>query len=56
MSLARDLLKKKHIPVVLEYFKLCARLWKLGNKGTLAEWAAAAENGEIPDFLFNLIT
>lgn len=54
MSLARDLLLKKQVGAVLEYFQLCARFWKMEN-GRLTRWAELAKAGAIPDFGPNLV-
>lgn len=54
MSLAKDLLEKGERDVVLQYFELCRKFWKL-HPETLDEWAQQVKNGEIPDFGANLI-
>jgi len=49
MSLAKELLESGESEVVLDYFRLCAQFWKHGET-RLSAWAAAVEQGEIPDF------
>lgn len=49
MTLARDLLAKGEKKVVLEYFDLCKKFWKLEN-GKLEEWRKDIEAGRVPDF------
>lgn len=53
MRLARDLLAKGEKEIVLEYFKLCGKFWKMG-KDRLVEWSALVEKGETPRFGGNL--
>ena len=54
MSLAKDLLEKGETEVVLEYFELCRKFWKL-DKGSLDQWSREVQAGEIPDFGANLL-
>ncbi|WP_372895090.1 hypothetical protein [Stieleria sp.] len=49
MQLAKDLLAANEKQVVLEYFDLCRKFWKLGVD-RLDAWTEAVENGETPDF------
>jgi hypothetical protein len=53
MTLARELLEKGRTAVVLQYFGLCAKFWKLED-GKLAAWTATIKAGGIPDFGMNL--
>jgi hypothetical protein len=53
MTLARDLLEKREKEVVLEYFELCSKFWKL-NRDRLDKWSADVKAGKIPDFGPNL--
>ena len=53
MSLAKDLLKKGETDIVLEYFELCRKFWKMDN-GNLDQWSREVQAGEIPDFGANL--
>lgn len=54
MSLAKDLLEKGEKQTVLEYFKKCAKFWKMDH-GKLDSWAKQVESGETPDFGANLL-
>ena len=54
MSLAKDLLEKGEKQVVLDYFKSCAKFWKM-DAGRLAAWAKEVESGQTPDFGANLV-
>jgi hypothetical protein len=54
VSLAKDLLEKGERDVVLEYFELCRKFWKLEN-GRLDKWSAEVKSGKIPDFGANLV-
>jgi hypothetical protein len=54
MSLAMDLLAKGEREVVLEYFELCRKFWRL-DMGRLDNWSQKVQSGEIPDFGPNLI-
>jgi hypothetical protein len=49
MSLAKDLLKKGEKDVVLEYFELCRKFWKM-DEGKLDSWASEVKAGKIPNF------
>ena len=53
MSLAKALLEKGEKAVVLEYFTLCKKFWKL-HEGRLDTWAKDVEAGRTPDFGGNL--
>jgi len=54
MSLAKDLLEKGEKQTVLEYFKKCARFWKM-DYGKLDAWTKQVESGQTPDFGANLL-
>ncbi len=54
MSLAKDLLEKGERDVVLQYFDLCRKFWKMGNDN-LDQWAKDVKAGKIPDFGANLV-
>ena len=54
MSLAEDLLKKGERQVVLDYFALCRKFWKM-DYGKLALWSKEVKAGRIPDFGANLV-
>lgn len=54
MSLAKDLLEKGDREVVLEYFELCRKFWKMG-RDDLDRWSADVKAGKTPDFGANLI-
>lgn len=54
VSLAKDLLEKGERDVVLEYFELCRKFWKL-EEGRLDKWSAEVRAGKIPDFGANLV-
>ncbi|HEY3045538.1 MAG TPA: hypothetical protein VGJ39_16020 [Vicinamibacterales bacterium] len=54
VSLARDLLEKKQVNTVIEYFQLCAKFWELED-GRLTRWTVVAKAGEMPDFGANLL-
>jgi hypothetical protein len=54
MSLARDLLEKGEREVVLEYFELCRRFWRL-HMGRLDNWSQQVKSGNIRNFGPNLI-
>ncbi len=53
MTLAKALLEKGETEVVLEYFDLCSKFWKM-HRGRLDEWSALAKEGLVPDFGANL--
>lgn len=53
MQLARDLLEKGEMDVVLEYFNRCGAFWEMGKRD-LAKWTTKVRAGEIPDFGANL--
>ncbi len=53
MTLAKELLEKGQRDVVLEYFQLCAKFWKMGA-ATLQEWTSIVNQGGIPSFGANL--
>jgi tetratricopeptide (TPR) repeat protein len=54
MSLAKDLLEKGQREVVLEYFELCRKFWKM-DQGQLDQWSQQVKAGKIPDFGANLV-
>ncbi len=54
LSLAKDLLEKGEVDVVLEYFELCRKFWKMDN-GQLDKWSQQAKDGKIPNFGANLV-
>lgn len=54
MSLARDLLEKGQEDVVLEYFELCRKFWKMGQED-LDRWTLDVRAGKAPDFRANLV-
>jgi tetratricopeptide (TPR) repeat protein len=53
MVLARDLLDAGERDVVIEYFELCRRFWRM-DYNRLTVWTTAVRNGEQPDFGANL--
>jgi hypothetical protein len=54
MSLAKDLLEKGQREVVLQYFGLCRKFWKM-DYGKLDQWSKEVEAGQVPDFGANLV-
>ena len=54
MSLAKDLLEKGEMDVVLQYFELCRKFWKMEN-GKLDQWSREVKAGNVPDFGANLV-
>lgn len=54
MSLADDLLKIGETPVVLEYFALCRKFWKVPFS-KLDDWEKDVKAGRAPDFGANLV-
>ena len=54
MSLAAELLNKKEDAVVLEYFDLCKKFWKMEG-GKLDQWKADVNSGRVPNFGANLV-
>ena len=54
MALAKELLEQGEQNVVLEYFDLCKKFWKL-DRGRLQEWTALVKAGQIPNFGTSLI-
>lgn len=54
MSLAQDLLAKGEKEVVLAYFDLCQKFWKMED-GKLAQWRKDIVANGVPDFGANLI-
>lgn len=54
MSLAKDLLEKGERQVVLDYFELCRKFWRMDN-GRLDKWRQQVKDGEFPDFSMNLL-
>jgi len=53
MALAKELLDKGQTSVVLQYFALCKKFWKM-DRGRLDEWSAIVRSGKMPDFGANL--
>jgi tetratricopeptide (TPR) repeat protein len=53
MTLARELLEKHQKDVVLEYFALCSKFWRM-HRDRLEKWSAVVKEGNIPDFGGNL--
>ena len=53
LQLAKDLLAKGEMEVVLEYFKRCRTFWEMGAD-RLAAWTDAVNKGETPEFGANL--
>jgi len=49
MTLANELLEKGEKDVVLQYFGLCAKFWKMGQE-KLKDWTALVKGGRSPDF------
>ena len=54
MQLAKALLEKGERDVVLDYFQLCSKFWKMGAD-RLAAWTASVKKGDIPKFGPNLM-
>lgn len=54
MSLAKDLLEKGETDVVLQYFELCRKFWKMED-GKLDQWSREVKAGDVPDFGANLV-
>ena len=54
MTLAKDLLEKGERKVVIEYFQLCSKFWKM-ERGRLQAWTSTVQQGGIPDFGPNLL-
>lgn len=54
MTLANELLKRGERDVVVEYFDMCRKFWKLGG-GKLDSWSKMVRNGEMPAFGANLV-
>lgn len=54
MSLAKDLLEQREREVVLEYFELCRKFWKMGG-AQLDQWSSQVKAGKIPNFGANLV-
>jgi hypothetical protein len=54
MSLAKDLIQKGERAVVLEYFELCRKFWKMEG-GHLDQWGQDVKAGKTPDFGANLV-
>jgi tetratricopeptide (TPR) repeat protein len=53
MQLAKALLEKGEIDVVVEYFNRCGTFWQMG-KTKLESWASSVRSGKIPEFGANL--
>ena len=54
MSLARDLLEKGERETVLQYFELCRKFWKMGQRN-LDQWTEDVKAGRTPEFGANLV-
>lgn len=54
LSLAKDLLGQGETEVVLQYFEMCRRFWKM-HRSRLDQWKAEVEAGKTPDFGANLL-
>ncbi len=54
MALAKELLEKNEREVVIQYFELCGKFWKM-NRGKLQQWTEAVKANKTPDFRANLI-
>ena len=51
MDLAKGLLERGKVDVVVRYLELCAEFWNTERAmARLAKWTALAKAGEIPDF------
>ena len=53
MSLGNNLLAKGEKAVVLDYFDLCKKFWKMDN-GRLDQWKVDVQADRVPDFGANL--
>lgn len=53
MTLAKELLEKGEREIVIEYFQLCAKFWKM-RRDRLEKWTSIVKEGGIPDFRANL--
>lgn len=53
MTLARELLEKGESDIVITYFQLCGKFWKMGTE-RLKNWTSIVKGGGIPDFAANL--
>jgi hypothetical protein len=54
MQLAKELVEKDERDVVLQYFDLCRKFWKM-DRGRLDQWSATVRGGGTPDFGANLL-
>jgi tetratricopeptide (TPR) repeat protein len=54
MSLAKDLVEKGERDVVVEYFELCRKFWRM-DRGRLDQWSQEVKSGKVPDFGANLV-
>ena len=54
MSLAKDLVEKGERDVVLGYFELCRKFWRM-DRGRLDQWSQDVNAGKTPDFGANLV-
>lgn len=54
MSLARDLVLTGDMETPLQYFELCRKFWKMGDK-QLDAWEVAVKDGKTPEFGANLV-
>ena len=53
MTLAKELLEKGEREIVISYFRLCGKFWKMGTE-RLKNWTSIVKRGGIPDFEANL--
>jgi tetratricopeptide (TPR) repeat protein len=49
MSLAKEFLDAGEKDIVLKYFVLCRRFWKMG-RGKLDDWTKQVKDGQVPNF------
>ncbi|MCH7687167.1 MAG: hypothetical protein IH899_10880 [Planctomycetes bacterium] len=54
MMLAKELLEKGEKEIVLEYFQLCSKFWKM-KRDRLKQWTDDVEQGRVPNFRANLL-
>ena len=54
MMLAKELLEKGEKEIVLEYFQLCSKFWKM-KRDRLKQWTDDVEKGRVPNFRANLL-
>jgi tetratricopeptide (TPR) repeat protein len=53
MTLAKELLEKGERDIVITYFQLCGKFWRMGTE-RLKNWTSIVKRGGIPDFGANL--